>query len=363
MSWIKSFPIKDLLIVAIISVFLLGVINLFFVYFSPSLIKAMPHDVVRNISPCYRTIFHHKPVSSDEIEIVFGDSFSEGIGDELLAGDEEYGIFNKLDSRLKNVFVFGRAGYGNLGTLIEYKRCKPLLDRYTSLKIPDKQVSTATFVFYEGNDLNNNLVEIAHKSNPLSYKLSFFVPVFEYGYRKLMEFLGREGRLFISDTARLAINERVDATQTQSGISVSGYPQSAAMELDSEELSNSFNVLESSLKEITTLLPEVAKYQFLYLPSVASSYEFNGNLNVQSYKGLPFYTTTGDENRERNLQLRSRAEHIVEKHGWQFCDTTEQIIQRSSAGVAVHGPIDWSHLNKQGYSIVAERYDECWGEI
>ena len=102
-------------------------------------------------------------------------------------------------------------------------------------------------------------------------------------------------------------------------------------------------------------------HQFLYLPSVASSYNFIGDLAVQSYKGNPYFLTNSDANRNQSNQIRSEIKEMVLTLGWQFCDTTEDIVSLTDTGIAAHGPRDWKHFNKAGYTVVKDGYLACFG--
>ena len=73
--------------------------------------------------------------------------------------------------------IFGRGGYGNLGTVIEFERCFPLLSKFTNFSVEKIQNYSVTLVFYEGNDLNNNLVEMNRNYNNLAANIRFILPV------------------------------------------------------------------------------------------------------------------------------------------------------------------------------------------
>ena len=185
MNWIKIIFAKDIVIAGFISILLFTIANFLFVYYSPSVLKVLPANVTGSISPCYRTLFHHDQRALNRANFVFGDSFSEGQGDEFLDGDDKYGIFNKLKSFRKSELIFGRGGYGNIGTLVEFEQCYPLLTNYTNLNTSNIENYLVTLVFYEGNDLNNNLVEKEREVNTITYKLRFFFPLYDLTYRKI----------------------------------------------------------------------------------------------------------------------------------------------------------------------------------
>ena len=367
MSWIRYvlksiFNISNLIIVCVMITLLL-IINFSYVYFSPSLVNVIPQDVIRHTSTCYRTIFHYRSSKLKEWqhnEIIFGDSFSEGSGDEFLNGDSDYGIFNKLEGVERNLLLFGRAGYGSIRTSLEEKRCMPLLSSYTKFNIERSDATHLTFVFYEGNDLNNNLRELKHASNEFLFSARFLLPIFDYLSAILVRsvWLVKSFTLIEKEDAFAGVSNRDFPTST-SGVRLIGYPQSAAAELSESELHSALGALEETLVAISSRYMNVEK-QFLYLPAVASSYQFKDELRVQSYNGKVFYLTSGENNRLRSDILRARVKLISKRSGWDFCDTTDTIVGITSTGNAVHGPRDWKHFNKLGYTAVKNVYQQCF---
>ena len=358
MSWIKSLFSKDSLIIVLISICLLTLINFFFVYNSPTLIKLIPNKIVQFISPCYRTLFHHDRGSFSQTNFVFGDSFSEGSGDEFLNSDPQYGIFNKLHISNESELIFGRGGHGNRGTVIEFKQCFPLLSSFTNLSLSEIKNYNVTFVFYEGNDLNNNLVEEDRKVYKFIYKIKFFFPLYEYVYKEIRQ------KIYLV-YQKLRLNNPIPVNEellpiSQSGIKIKRYPQSAATELSKIELKKSINIFFKSLANIRKELPNAQNYNILYLPSVAASYHLDGIIRVQSYKEEVYFETTGEFNADRSIQIREFINSSVTELGWNFCDTTNKILNTTSKGHAVHGPKDWKHFNKLGYNIVAQSYKQCF---
>ena len=358
MSWIKKEIIKDFLIILSISVLLFTLLNFAFVYYSPTLVKLLPLDVVRSISPCYRTLFHKSDKTLERVNYVFGDSFSEGFGDEFLDGDDEYGIFNKLRNTDSSELIFGRGGHGNIGTLVEFEQCLPLLSAYTSLDISQIKNYHVTFVFYEGNDLNNNLTERDKELNEPVYNLRFFLPAYEYGYRKIRKVPSKVYQVFVEPQVKNTSAPIVYPKST-SGIQFNRYPQSAATELSNIELEESLMVFFSSLENIRRYLPMADSYTILYLPAVTSAYSFDGELRVQSYLGDEYYSTTGEFNSQRHEFILEAIRSEARSQGWSLCNTTPSIMNLTVSGTAVHGPRDWKHFNKVGYTVIASSYENC----
>ncbi len=342
-------------------------VNLLFVYFSPSLVPNLPEDFIRGISPCYRTLYHSNLSGVNEqtrFELVYGDSFSEGVGDEFLNGDADYGIFRKLDYGSNRVaIIFARSGYGSHGTAVEGERCGRLLRKFTALDFDSNRVDSVSLVFYEGNDLDDHLAEMNRQSSSFRYTRKFLLPFADYAYLKFREWLAADKEQGYASHSNLVAAHPTEALPdfptANNGVAIPLYPQAAALELTDAELAASLSVLRESMATLKNRHPE-SELQFLYLPSIASAYEFSGPLPVQSYRGKPFHLGTGAENERRSLHIRAAAQGYAQELGWRFCDTTQAILDYSRQGLAVHGPRDWKHFNKAGYSIVAQRYSECF---
>jgi hypothetical protein len=110
LSWIKSAAI-----ILFNTLVLLLILNIPVVYFSPTLIHKLGGVGVSKlkIERCYRTFIFDNLTdngSSKEKVVVIGDSYSEGMGDEFLANDENFGLIRKLDTKGVDYIVAGRCG-------------------------------------------------------------------------------------------------------------------------------------------------------------------------------------------------------------------------------------------------------------
>ena len=378
---IKKYFIKETLIISFITLILLTLVNFAFVYNSPYLVKLLPQDIIRTISPCYRTLFHHNGLSLSNSNFVFGDSFTEGSGDEFRNGDPRSGIFRKLDNQNNSDLIFGRSGYSNIGTVLEFERCFPLLSSYTSFPLGLIKNYTVTLVFYEGNDLDNNIRDVdLENNNNLKYNFRFLFPVFDYLYIKSYHEYYKVKRqlVLLRDATKIfykyLFSEKLESSillksvskeikmfpKSVSGVQLGRFPQSAATELSDKEILESLQILKDSLTRIRKKLPIAKEYRLLFLPSVASSYQFKNTLIVQSYKGKKYFKTSGEFNLLRSKLIRDSANIISNDLKWKFCDTTPIILDTTKQGFAVHGPKDWKHFNKLGYTLVAKFYERCF---
>ena len=237
-----------------------------------------------------------------------------------------------------------------------------MLAKYTSLDTSLIERYRVTFVFYEGNDLNNNLLEAGRDVNEFKYKLRFFLPFFEFAYKEIRGLAASTYRKIKDQILPTASSPYGEFPLTSSGIQIETYPQSAATELSIAEFTKSLFIISSVLEQIHEKLPDAENHMLLYLPAVASSYSFENELRVQSYTGRNFFLTTNDFNRQRHQTIVNHLRQQASNIGWFMCDTTARILAQTEQGVPVHGPRDWKHFNKIGYRIVANTYTECLNE-
>ena len=358
MSLIKKQVLRDAAQISLSTLFLLFLLNIALVYYSPDIIRLLPPQFSQSISPCYRTFFHLRESSLEEVNFIFGDSYTEGAGDEFLSSDPDYGIFNKLKGEGSSALIFGRGGYGNIGTVVEFKKCFPLIAKYTSFNRSLIKRYHVTFVFYEGNDLNDNLIEKDRQPNDFGYELRFFLPIFEFVYKEGLRLLKSASReMFRKETVLRPV--LTDEPVSGSGIKIELYPQAAAAELSDNEIEESVEYLFSSLDSVAMMLPDATHYMVLYLPSVATSYPLEGPIKVQSEAGREYFVTDAHRNEARSVLIRDTISRWSLHRSWSVCDTTPSLLNTSKAGLAVHGPLDWKRFNKRGYDLVAAKYVDC----
>jgi len=358
--------VRDLAIIGLNTLVVMLGLNFVFVYFAPDIVPGIPRQLIRKLPVCYRTFYPEKLASSGTkggVEVVFGDSYSEGLGDEYLANSRDYGIFNKLNERgvTRRFVVYGRSGYGNLGTVAEARFLEPLVNKYTRFSYDNDKVKRVTFAFYEGNDLNNNLVELQRntlEADVSGKKQAFFFPLFDMLWRS---FQGAYAAVYLHRPEIPADAFALGFPVSRSGVELVCYPQSAATQLTEEELDVSLSALQRMMAEVKAAYPN-AQCQLLYIPAVVSCYRFEGNVPVESYNSYAPFITTDGENEKRHNEIVGRVKAICAGDGWLFCDPTEDIRRQTVLGKAVHGPRDGQHFNALGYTVVADAYMQSFEE-
>tara|TARA_B100000575_G_scaffold224657_1_gene185142 strand:- start:8103 stop:9182 length:1080 start_codon:yes stop_codon:yes gene_type:complete len=352
---------KNFLIFLISLLLILTILNSFFIWFSPVIVNNLSINLVNKIDKCYRTFYHtnlEKNYEHSKFTLVMGDSHSEGMGDEFLSNQKNYGLINKIDTEknLQEYLIFGRSGYGNISAYYELNHCFYFLNKFTSLNLSKKNVNFIDFIFYEGNDLNNNLAEFDKfkitNDRLNKRKIMFFVPLFNL-ILSIPELI-KTSKIFLNK------NEIKDINIVASEKVTIPLPQSAATELNDGQLIKSLEIFATSILKTKKLFPK-SEINLLYLPSVATSYPFQGKIKVQSYKGKHFFNTTSDFNNKRSQLIRLKIEQFCNTdNNCNFCDSTKKLQETVISEGPIHGPIDWKHLNKIGYESLSKVYNVCF---
>jgi hypothetical protein len=209
-------------------------------------------------------------------------------------------------------------------------------------------------MFYEGNDLNNNLVESEHMSFDQELnakrKLQLLLPVFQ-----LIQTAIRQ--LIYKFEEPKPIEKRV-VNISKSGVEIPVFAKAAATELTDEQLVKPLGLVKEVLKKLRHKFLN-ANIEFLYLPSLGSSYKFE-TIKIQTYQGGSTLVSE-EENYGRSKFIREELKRYYENvAGCGFCDSTEKIRSYTSSGVAVHDPRDWKHFNKKGYELIKSQYLSCF---
>lgn len=282
----------------------------------------MPLAFVKEINTCHRTFFQNNFKIGSEFIIFYGDSHAEGAGDEFLSGQDSFGLIPKVSKNSSYNFInFGRAGYGNISTISEGEACSGLIQRWTLARSLNNSTDRVLFLFYEGNDLNNNLWEMTHtyhneKKSAAFYEVRFLLPFLEFTFKQLRHFITSATNESITEDEVNSNNSKYPVTKE--GIRLEAeIIQAAAIELRAAETNTSLNILESSLDKLKNKYLE-SKLILIYIPSVASSYSFEGEIRTQSYDGLDFKIVDAEYNHQRSIALRSRVKELSKKSGGCF---------------------------------------------
>jgi hypothetical protein len=156
-----------------------------------------------------------------------------------------------------------------------------------------------------------------------------------------------------------------DYSETQAKVSVSGESvsipsllQTPALELSDVEVNAALTTFEQALALLRSHLP-TTDVCIVQVPSPASTYQFlsdeiipDGLIN----KDIQRFSVA--DVRNRSLELAGRLSEIAARQESRFIDAGPG-LRRRAQDVLVHGPVDWRHLNREGYTALAESALDC----
>ena len=294
----------------------------------------------------------------------------------------------------KDVVSFGYPGFGSLGSSLSMvSELLMLKNSWIWLEIEDP--SEILFVFYEGNDLINNLHEVEQRglnlntieTNLLDQKLAKIITDEE---KKLSEswaitdhsaawnlFSGltknyyqkffQEPEVDSSDLRSSPLDQHSISKELNgskpinianiSGVQVPlGYCEGPALLLNETEILLSLKISEHSLSYLRSNFP-YSKISLIYLPSSLSIYNFVASEISPAPLVMMGQPRSGVfkpmDAIERNKFLRAEILKITQKTGTEFWDTTDY-LKEIARNQLLHGPRDPIHLNRAGYEAFSE---------
>jgi hypothetical protein len=335
---------------------------------------------------------------------LMGDSYAVGLGEWYQSVNKwknpDFASQHILHKRTgKDVITFGQGGVGSLGGMV----AKPIngfryLDSTVFFSIDKPEIILV--YFFEGNDLNNNFEEIERRFREEEkcdmkelYDKAYFRKFIEEviidkdsAYAKeIKSFRWYDNLVFlkfmrnmISSDLKKVMGKRVKnkeedeekLEQVKHGkkifaeaqinrVLVNGNEvvvpdslQSPALELTEEEIELSLYVFEHSLDYMRQFF-KGSKIFVVYIPSPLSSYDLaSDKVSIQTYHGRNRIYKALDVAKNNNL-ISSRIKKITEENNCVFINTTEA-IRNASRKKLLHGPKEWKHFNKDGYTVFSE---------
>jgi len=335
------------------------------------------------------------PLPRDYVALV-GDSYAAGEGDWRLSVDaggnpphHSGHLIHRASGR--DVLSFGHAGAGSLRGLVS----EPIgqvdyLRRTLCFAIEDP--AEILVYFYEGNDLDDNVADLARRYDPVFERADLYDPA---TFRRFLDEvvlatseLARKAEgfrfhdnFFVARSLRWAWDGYLETGALRDVEPARGPPleavpgrsegertlrvggewvkapvtlQGPSPELDEEEIRAGFYVFEQSLRRLADRFPE-AVLRVLYVPSPLGSYELpEGPVRVQEdhHRDDRSAHFPGSFLRERSDALCAELARISARHGRPFRDARPG-IRRAGARELLHGPRDWKHFNRAGQEALA----------
>jgi hypothetical protein len=319
-------------------------------------------------------------VSPKNYIALVGDSYAQGSGDWLITADpDRNGPFHSAhvihETTGQDVISFGRGGAGSIDgdMILPIRKFRRINSTWLYHLDPP---NTLIVYFYEGNDLNNNLGamneyikfpsidepdrnqaletfineqydEAAASTTPLSgnaFALNFFWKLAKERFRGITQ-IGSSGQ-----SAGLDWVNKVRVAGTV--VSIPDKLQSPAMELNEDEISITVQVFELALARLHRFFPG-ARLIVTIIPSPLSSYDLASKMVViQNYENRAalYFAAKVEERSNQICELVAAASLRV---GAEFVDVRGEIRSLARKEL-IHGPQDWKHFNKQGYTVLGK---------
>jgi hypothetical protein len=298
---------------------------------------------------------------------------AEGLGDSLLvAGNNEGRAFHAApviyNSTGVDVVTFGRGGSGSAEAFV--RQTARILGGSHCAFFPTLKAPRRIFAyFYEGNDIQDNLrfaSKVAQRFGSSSggaidaYLSDQYADFPKWNcHRYLFDVAGRMGRFFhlyyvarvdpffkpVSHGRGIVVGEdKIDPPVVMEG---------PALELSDESIRAGMTVFDRSLAWLRTSFPNVP-VTVVHVPAALSIYR----LNDTSYR---YSIEPRDEGRSgwaSAAQIGRNSDFLCDevrvaslRHGVGFLDT-RPVLRQVAATRLLHGPIDWTHFNAQGYQVL-----------
>jgi len=317
-----------------------------------------------------------------------GDSHAQGAGDWFLAVDVAHNppfhsahLIHERTGR--DVITFGAAGASNLrglvtepATTVAYLQQTALL----SIEAPDDLL----FYFYEGNDLNDNLADLAARYDPdwdrarirdpayfrrfldevvigqspthleaVDFSWTDNLVMTRFVFRVVEALFTREWSL----TPRENEFPNSQKNRARVGVAEVALPdalQAPALDLTDAQLDLALYVFDQAFAFLVEHFPDT-RIEVVYLPSTLTSYAITSpQVDIQVRQedvSQAVYPTAllG----VRSDRICAAVEATAQRDRAAFVDL-RPLLWKASAAHLVHGPRDWKHMNRDGQQVLAE---------
>ena len=390
--------ILNIITLVVSTIFCLLIVNIIFINISNQ--KYFPRALTNSLSNILLT-FYPNTYNTENLRVydaILGDSYSQGAGDAYLTGMKNFTLAHHLHKNYnKNYLNFGRGGYGSISAvsnLILINKLSNLPNLIEDLEKPKSII----FIFYEGNDLEENIFEYnslkkskedisdfvsrrIEENTRLSNidKLTNIFPILVFIKKIYAHFVWHMDNLInkivkaddLKESLSL-INDRIkklfghtivlNKPETNSSTYINSIEehniydvqplQSAAVVLAKEDILIALEIFSESIKYLKTW-SKIENIIVLYIPSPISSYiweepityEFKNPVNgvIGEVK-----KTTNEKNTSNSIFIRNKISSFSKENNFHFLDATHYLIEKGKK-IILHGPLDWRHFNYEGY--------------
>jgi len=318
---------------------------------------------------------------------LLGGSYAQGEGDWRLAANEWINPpFHSADllfeARAGDVISFGRAGSGSLdaiaGAPIGVLTALNALGRFETLAPP----KTALIYFDEGRDLNNNLRDLRSRFAPGFDRARLFDAAYfqqfirttvvdQSALMRRAQAVTRRDRLLIPRVAATTVKGLVrpegdedggdpihpppgqSVNRARMGDSIVDLPDlldGPALGFTPEDMRQAVWVFRQALTFMRHEWPATS-FVVVYVPSPLACYALDGErVSVQAFEGHGTVFPMTSVRAASDL-IAADIRGVSESLGARFVDARPEV--RQAAGTQqVHGPEDWKHFNRLGYTAL-----------
>jgi len=362
---LRSFVTNALLLAGAVSLSYL-LIGAAYLAFGPRL---LPNLI--NYFPVTATIWWQASAPHPEREpyvALLGDSYASGMGDwraERRDWREPYHSADVIRALTgKSVLSFGRSGAGSAEAIVSQPA--EALDAARCLIFPQLRLPSELVVyFYEGNDLDNNIAYIeqvlsASLDDPLlSQRIAEQLRT-DYGVTSPATCLGYFASALIGlvNTALWTPDGELPVPAANEFL-IGGRPmqmpgglQGPSLELDQAGIAAALLVTDRSLEWLTTRLPGVP-ITVVLVPSVLTVYRPAAPMVTAQI----YWDSNGVHDADRvavqSDLICAGLSAIVSRQGLRFLDA-RSALRAAARDTLVHGPQDWRHFNRAGYTRLGE---------
>jgi lysophospholipase L1-like esterase len=307
---------------------------------------------------------------------ILGDSMAEGLGDALLAaGNNEARAFHAAhvvhELTGKDVVSFGRGGSSSAEGLV--RQPARILTGSRCLIFPTIQDPSRIYAyFYEGNDIQDNLVfatKVAKKfgrsdAEEIDRFLSDEYAVFASWrcHLYLFDIAARMSRFFYKYYVLGIDPYQVHPLPGDSGLRIAGATIEApgpldgpAIEVNDVDIREGVTVFDRSLAWLKARFPQVP-ITVTYIPTALSVYQLTGATYRYSIEprddGKSDWATVAQIARNSDM-LCDLVRAASVRHNVSFFDSRPALREAGSKQL-LHGPNDWVHFNAAGYRALGQ---------
>jgi hypothetical protein len=392
--------LSNILVFLISSIILLFALELIF----PHVLHKLPLSIYVGLDDGYKVLgqYTKKSVVPKNYIAIVGDSHALGTGDwfkkavrkHKLTQGEYHSAHVLYNHTGRDIISYGALGSGSLRGLVS----QPIghfihINSLRAFEMKDPEMILV--YFFEGNDLNDNMIDLLYRYNDKIDLNSFYDtdyfknfiqktileadPLYKTGgplknflfTRFLIESVGdnvvneiKRGYKKLKRAVNKKVDELKDSAPQESApvhhdialIDGKEFPfpistQHPAMTLTAEQTKQAIYMYEQSLLFLSDYFKE-SSIAVVYIPSPLSSYQWVSPTVTISTRVIQV-TFKSSEIHERSQEICLEVEDIARRHNFKFADM-RKFFRKAALKEPIHGPKDWFHPNETGYRALAE---------